>query len=146
MKKEPALKIVFCSNFMNHHQLYFSKSLINQGVDFRFITAMPIGAERIAGGWKDLNTKFDWIVRIYESEEQLKIAKKLIDEADLVIAGSFPIKLIRKRILKNKLVIITEWNSENAAKKLLQLYYALQGVNGYEIPFEGVCSVAPIMK
>ena len=106
MKKEPGLKIVFCSNFMNHHQLYFSKSLINKGVDFRFITTRTIGAERIDGGWKDLNTKFDWIVRIYESEEQLKIAKKLIDEADLVIAGSFPIKLIRKRILKNKLVFL----------------------------------------
>ena len=53
----------------------------------------------------------------------------------------------RKRLGKEAYnTIITEWNPENAAKKLLQLYYALQGVNGYEIPAEGVCSVAPIMK
>lgn len=28
MKKVPALKIVFCSNFMNHHQLYFSEAVL----------------------------------------------------------------------------------------------------------------------
>lgn len=100
------MKIVFCSNYMNHHQLYLSQALLSAGIDYSFIASERIEDERKEGGWKDLNTQYDWIVRIYENAEQLELAKRLIKAADLVVVGSFPMKLIRKRIFQNKPVFL----------------------------------------
>lgn len=100
------MKIVFCSNYMNHHQLYLSQALLSAGIDYSFIASEKIEDERKEGGWKDLNTQYDWIVRIYENAEQLELAKRLIKAADLVVVGSFPMKLIRKRIFQNKPVFL----------------------------------------
>lgn len=100
------MKIVFCSNFMNHHQLYVSKALIALGVEYTFVATTEIPAERKKLGYKDMNQEYDWIVRAYESEEQEKTAKKLIKEADLVISGSAPMRYLRGRILKNKPVFL----------------------------------------
>lgn len=100
------MKIVFCSNYMNHHQLYVSKALISLGVEYTFVATTDIPTERKALGYKDMNSAYDWIVRAYESKEQEKVAKKLIKEADLVIAGSAPMQYLRGRILKNKPVFL----------------------------------------
>lgn len=54
-----------------------------------------------------------------------------------------PVVLI---IFKRLKVLEIIRQSKKYDRKIMQLYYALQGVNGYEIPAEGVCSVAPIMK
>lgn len=54
-----------------------------------------------------------------------------------------PVVLI---IFKRLKVLEIIRQSKKYDRKIMQLYYALQGVNGYEIPAEGVCSVAPITK
>ncbi len=99
------MKVVFCSNYMNHHQLYFSKAMLNLGVDYKFIACETISQERKDGGWEDMNDKYEWVIKFYD-ESQRKEAKKLIQDADLVIIGSFPIKYIRKSVLKNKPVFL----------------------------------------
>lgn len=100
------MKIAFCSNYLNHHQLYLSKAIINAGIEYYFIAAEQMEKERKNGGWINMNDKYDWVVRIYQGQEQIDFAKRIINNADLVIMGSFPIKFIRQRIFKNKPVFL----------------------------------------
>lgn len=101
------MKVVFCSNYMSHHQLYFSQEMINiKEVEYFFIAFEPISKERIQCGWEDLNSKYPWIIEIYKSKSEYKKAKTLIQEADLVIVGSFPMKMIAKRIFSRKMTFL----------------------------------------
>lgn len=100
------MKIVFCSNYMNHHQLYISLAMINLGIDYKFIATTEVSSERKSLGYRDINSEYNWIVRMYENSAQRNIAKQLIKDADLVIAGSFPMKYIRNRVLHNKPVFL----------------------------------------
>ncbi len=99
------MKVVFISNFMNHHQLPFSLEMIEVlgEENFQFVATMPISVERINMGYEDLNEKYSWIVCAYKKENK-KIAKKLIDEADVVIAGGVSAKFLLPRALKGKLI------------------------------------------
>lgn len=101
------MKIVFCSNYMNHHQLYLSRALAAlPDTDYTFIASEPMEGDRLQGGWQDMNTAAPWIVRAYESKVQFRKAMKLIGEADLVVAGSCPMKWLRRRVLRNKPVFL----------------------------------------
>lgn len=101
------MKVIFCSNYMNHHQLFFSQAMLTMpNVEYYFIASEKITAERENLGWKDLNSEYSWIIRAYENEESFQKAAKLVWEADLVITGSYPIKRLRKRILCNKPVFL----------------------------------------
>lgn len=91
---------------MSHHQYYFSIEMLNQGVEYYFIASENVAKERLQGGWHDMNKKAEWIIRQYEGGEQHSKAKKLIAEADLIIAGSYPFRYLRARILKNKPVFL----------------------------------------
>ena len=95
------MKITFVSNFMNHHQLPFCNEMIKLlGNDFKFIATEKIPDERINMGYLDMNDKYDFIIKYYENKN---IAKKIIDNSDVVIIGSAPKKLIKKRLINHKL-------------------------------------------
>ena len=98
------MKIVFCSNFMNHHQEEFSLNLheLTNG-NYYFIAYEPIDPERIKLGYEDMNKKHDFIVRAYESEAENKKAQKLINESDVVIFGSGDERALETRIKSGKL-------------------------------------------
>ena len=93
------MKVVFISNFMNHHQLPFSKEMVKLlGDGYRFIATEPIAEERLKLGYADMNHSFDFIVCPYDGGEQTSLAKKLIDEADIVIQGGSSTEWIRNRL------------------------------------------------
>lgn len=93
------MKVVFISNFMNHHQLPFSKEMLKLlGDGYRFIATEPIAEERLKLGYADMNHSYDFIVCPYDGEEQTSLAKKLIDEADIVIQGGSSTEWIRNRL------------------------------------------------
>ena len=98
------MKIVFCSNFLNHHQEEFSLNLyrLTNG-NYTFIAYEPIDPERIKLGYEDMNKKHGFIVRAYESDEERKKAQKLIMESDVVIFGSGDEKALGARIKEGKL-------------------------------------------
>lgn len=101
------MKVVFCSNYMNHHQLYFSQEMLKiTGGEYRFIASMPIEEERLSGGWENMNEKYNWIIKAYKDTKEYNYARKLINEADLVIVGSFPMKILRKRIFSRKITFL----------------------------------------
>lgn len=98
------MKIVMCSNYMNHHQLPFCRALLaTEGVEFLFVATDPVSEMRKKLGYKDLDREFDWIIRAYDSAEEYARAEKLTTEADVVIIGSAPRSLVKRRTKKRKL-------------------------------------------
>ena len=93
------MKVVFISNFINHHQLPFSKEMIKLiGDGYRFIATEPIAQERLDLGYEDMNRKYSFVVCTYDGEEQKELAKKLIDDADIVIQGGSSTEWIKNRL------------------------------------------------
>lgn len=98
------MKIVFLSNFFNHHQKPFSDELSSlEDVEYTFIATEKMPEERVNLGYPEL--KADYVLNSFESGESMKKAMALINEADAVIYGSAPFKMLRERIAANKLVI-----------------------------------------
>ncbi len=97
------MKIVFVSNYFNHHQeslaLAFEKAT---GGQFHFIACEVMGEFRRQLGYKDMNHAHPFIVRAYENKDEFLRAKTLIEEADMVIAGSAPESLLAGRKTANK--------------------------------------------
>ena len=99
------MKIVFVSNYYNHHQKPFSEALYNltEG-GFRFVQTRPMSEERKAMGWGEDLPEF--VLSSYGSEEDFRKCESLIEEADVVIAGGCELeKIIRKRVRRKKLVL-----------------------------------------
>ena len=71
------MKVVFISNFMNHHQLPFSREMKKLiGDNYHFIATEPIEQERLDFGYEDMNHKYDFIVCTYDGEEQKRGDRK----------------------------------------------------------------------
>ena len=97
------MKIVFVSNFFNHHQKPVSDALFAlTGGQYRFIATTPVPQSRQALGYGTEQPPY--VVAAYASPRLRETAQELIDEADVVIAGSAPEKLLRSRIRAGKLL------------------------------------------
>ncbi len=94
------MKIVFLSNFFNHHQSALSDALWREtGGDYLFVETEPMPRERQSLGYPVLQRRY--VLPLLGNEE--KIFRE-IREADAVIAGSAPEWLVRKRIQSGKLL------------------------------------------
>lgn len=110
-------KVVFVSNFFNHHQKSFCEAMYNlTGDGFKFIETDKITIERKNLGWGE--KVFPSYV-VVENDYRSNIFKyqKLINNADIVIIGSAPETLVEKRKKENKLIFRY---SERALKKGLE--------------------------
>lgn len=114
-RKMPMPKVVFFSNYINHHQLPFSKQMVEKtNGNYFFVSQKAISEKRIALGYKNISDEYDFVVKTYESDEELKRAYRLGDEADYVLFGSSNGDYIKNRIKNNK---ITFKYSERLFKK-----------------------------
>lgn len=115
------MRVVFVSNYMNHHQLEVSLEF-EKRVDYHFIATQPIEKERLEMGYADMNKQYSFIICAYESDDQYKNAIDLINNADIVIYGSCPFEMVKPRIEANKL---TFRYSERLFKnhKLIRMFY-----------------------
>lgn len=97
------LKLVFVSNYYNHHQASLSRAMYEQTDHrFAFIETEPMSEERIAMGWGE-KEKPSYVFSAYESKDQWQKCQKVINEAEVVIWGSCPFSMIRPRLRKKKL-------------------------------------------
>lgn len=98
------MKIVFVSNYYNHHQSALSQAFYNytQG-EYRFIQTVPMEEERIKMGWGEDLPNF--VIESYKDKETFQKCKELVFNADVVIVGGCHEveKLVHKRIKANKL-------------------------------------------
>ena len=83
------IKIVFVSNYFNHHQSSLSDALYRRKdiVDYHFIETIPMEAERKNMGWQP-ETLPPYVLSAYQSDAVREKCMKLIREADCVIVGS----------------------------------------------------------
>lgn len=78
------MKITFVSNYINHHQLPFSRAMCKKsGVEYTFIQTEPMEEERIRMGWQ-VQEGLDFLKLYYQEPES---CQRLIEESDLVIFG-----------------------------------------------------------
>lgn len=103
------MKVVFLSNYINHHQLPVSMVFYNKfGSDYSFIETEPIEAERLNMGWKEENN-LPFLVKAYRDEENRRSALQKINEADIVICGH---------------VLVEDWILERLKANKITFFYA----------------------
>lgn len=79
------MTITFVSNYINHHQIPFSKALYESLEDnYCFIQTMPMEEERVAMGWDKAIGKLPYVRYLYEEEEAC--IQKILD-SDVVLLG-----------------------------------------------------------
>ncbi|MCR5629811.1 glycosyltransferase [Eubacterium sp.] len=96
------MKIVFLSNYYNHHQAFLSQAFADiDGVDFFFIETQAMEKERLELGWNN-DTKPDFVKSTYKSPNEEIECIDLINTADVLIVGSAPLYYIKKRLTEGK--------------------------------------------
>lgn len=89
------MKIVFVSNFMNHHQLVLCDSIYKRlNGEFSFIATEEIPKERLELGYADLNNSRSYILRAYEARNEAN-AFLACNNADVLLVGSAPDEYIK---------------------------------------------------
>lgn len=96
------ISVTLISNALTPHQIPFSDSMYEllEG-NFHFISCAALSDERKKIGWGTNNKNYE--VKLFESNNQFKYAQQLIENSDIVILGSAPDKLIKKRLKQRKL-------------------------------------------
>lgn len=97
------MKIVFVSNFYNHHQKPLADAMYSiVGDGYYFIETKPISKERLNMGWGG-DDRPSYILQSYIDEESKKKCQRVIDDADVVIYGSAPYSMMKTRLNKGLL-------------------------------------------
>ncbi len=98
------MKLVFVSNYFNHHQQPVSERLYalcrEAGGSYTFMQTEPMEEERIRMGWAEVfqNTPY-----LMQYQENPAVCQRLIDEADVVIFGGTDEECyIQHRLKRNK--------------------------------------------
>jgi len=114
------MKVVFISNYLNHHQLPFCEAMLKKtDGNFTFVATTPIPEFRIKLGYADMNHEYDFVICAYESDELKQKALKACAEADVAITGSAPDDYIKERLKKRKLTFrYSERIYKNGVNKL----------------------------
>ncbi|MBR7133391.1 MAG: hypothetical protein IKD04_07640, partial [Clostridia bacterium] len=114
------MKIVFLSNYLNHHQLPLCLAFSKLGdVDFTFIATTRTPQFRLRLGYHNMNEEYGFVLRTYESRMNVALAQTLCTEADVVITGVASDKFIEERLKTHKL---TFRYSERVYKDGCKLY------------------------
>ena len=116
------MKIVFISNFYNHHQAALCENFyfLTDG-NFYFIQTMPMSEERLNMGWGV--TLPPYVKKSYTSKNDYKECLNIINNADVIIIGGCREleKLLSRRIKKEKLIFRYSERIYKNRKKLLTL-------------------------
>lgn len=120
------MKVVFVSNYFNHHQKPFCEEMYKRlGENFVFVSTTTMRDERKKLGYSQENNPV-YVHLAHVDSEQKQIAIDLINVADIVIVGSASHEFLRERIKLGKIVLRY---SERPFKKKVSfirgIYYAI---------------------
>ena len=97
------MKLTFYSNYFNHHQKALCDAFYSRlGQGFTFVETEPIEEFRSQMGWGGEAVP-SYVLKTYISKKNLDRAYELALESDLVIMGTAPEVLIRKRLEQDRL-------------------------------------------
>ncbi|MBQ2932570.1 MAG: glycosyltransferase [Clostridia bacterium] len=99
------MKIVFVSNFFTHHQKPLSDFIYAQeGTEYTFVATSEMTDECKKTGYAFGNEP-EYVKFSYKDEKSFEECLELIDQADVVIAGSAPEKMLKNRIKSGKILV-----------------------------------------
>ena len=117
------MKLVFISNYFNHHQKPFCDEMYQKlGADFTFISTTVMREERRKLGYGQGETP-PYVLLSYENEQKRSQAISLINEADAVIAGGVPNEFLLERIKRNQLLLRYAERPFKKPKSCLKKFY-----------------------
>lgn len=97
------MKIVFVSNYYNHHQKPLADALFGQTKgEYTFIATTPMEEERKKMGWGQEEVP-SYVKYNYTDEASRAECQRLIEEADVVISGNAPYAMVQSRLKQGKL-------------------------------------------
>ena len=100
------MKIVFVTNFYNHHQKPLADAFYSMtGGNYYFIETEPISEERLDMGWGD-DKRPSYILQSYLDDASKIECQQIIDDADIVIYGSAPYSMMITRLKKGLLTFV----------------------------------------
>lgn len=100
------MRLVFISNFLNHHQVPIAEELHRRlGDGYRFISTTETPNAFLQSGYPDCRKKC-YNLLAYLDADKMVLAQHLTDEADIVIIGAAPLTWIKERIFSGKLVVL----------------------------------------
>ena len=115
------MKIVFISNFLNHHQAPVADELYRRlGENYHFVSTTETPESFLKSGYPDCR-EVPYNVLAYRSEGERLKAQTLVDEADVVVIGSAPYSWVEKRVEEGKRVFIY---SERWFKRVPRNYFS----------------------
>lgn len=96
------MTLTFVTNYVHHHQLPLADEFFRLiGDNYRYIATSQLPEWLIKGGY-DPSSDRPYIIRSYISEEEMRKARTLIDNSDVVIYGAAPDDWVYERKLNNK--------------------------------------------
>lgn len=123
------MKIVFLSNFLNHHQTPTCDAFAaNPDVDFTFVATTPVPEARIKLGYKASFGELPYYREAITAEAQAEI-EPLCFDADVVIIGSAPLSLVARRLKAKKLTFSynERWFKQGFLRHPGDIYRAWKG-------------------
>ena len=85
------MKLVFASNFLNHHQLplclEFARLL---GDGFSFLAMESIPSERLSLGYQDMSSHYPWHIDCHSHPRGRELAGEIVRQADVFLMSSAP--------------------------------------------------------
>lgn len=115
------MTLTFVTNFAHHHQLPVADEFYRLlGDEYHYIATAPLSEMLKQGGYES-NIKREYLIYSYRSLEEMHMARKLIDESDVVIIGAAPIEWVIKRQKENKVTFhySERWLKNNIWKNFL---------------------------
>ena len=96
------MTLTFVTNFVHHHQLPLADEFFGLiGDNYRYIATSRLPEWLIKGGY-DPSLERPYIIRTYLSDDDMKEARNLIDNSDVVIYGAAPDEWVYERKRNNK--------------------------------------------
>ncbi len=127
------MRIVFFSNYFNHHQKALCDSLSAlPEVEFTFVETEPMEEFRKSMGWD--GSPEEYVLSAYKDEESEKRALALGLEAEVVIIGSAPERYIEKRLEKNSLTF--RYTERPMKEGRIKMFIPRLGLKFYRIHYK----------
>lgn len=136
------MKIIFLSNYFNHHQKPFSDEMFKLiGENYFFIETTLMSDERRKMGY-EMELKPSYVLQLYNDD---CLCRKLIDDADVVITGSAPEYLLDNRKKERKIIVRyaeRPLKNGNPWYKYPTRFIRLHRLNPFRVPIYMLCASA----
>lgn len=98
------MKVVFVSNYLNHHQLPFCLSMVKAlGDDFVFIATTPVSEARKSLGYRDMNSDYSFTICAYKSSTEYEKSVNLANNADITVIDGVYTDFYKQRLKFNRI-------------------------------------------